>query len=139
MLKKPARHPQDASANENPVFLLLLICLLMAACIQPDRPALEPIKHPPQADGHPIDILERTEIKKAFNIIGKIQVQALTGESQPETIERMKVKARQLGGDALIDLKRDRVEGSAGGLGGSGGISFRSRRDYWQAKVIVWE
>ena len=51
---------------------------------------------PPRTIGYPIDVFEKDQVKVHYKVIGVVRSYSL---------DRMRVSARRLGGDALIDFR----------------------------------
>lgn len=116
------------------LFIVLFCSFFLSGCASvPDIPLeipLEPktsISKPPD---HPIEILDSKDIYRPYKTIGRVEEEQGGFSSKEEVIEKLKSKARNMGGDALINLKQRPVSFYARGSAFS---------QFWSAEVIVWE
>lgn len=80
--------------------------------------------------------MDARDIKRPSKIIGLVQVRVRGGHDIKDTTEYLKVEARKMGGDALIELSSQIIEQ---GRPVPGGGTAYDEWEIWTAKVIVWE
>ena len=88
-------------------------------------------------DNYPVEIVEEKNTNRAYKVIGTISAPVERDQNAFKAIERLKMMARNMGGDALLDLHEESVSGSAELFTGS--VRYRSRSVFLSAKVIVWQ
>jgi len=88
-------------------------------------------------DKYLVEIVKKKDTDRAYKAIGTISAPVEGDQSATEAVEKLKTMARNMGGDALLDLQEESVSGSAELAFGS--VTYRSRRVFLSAKVIVWE
>jgi len=120
---------------------VLLVCLLISAlsgCVSVKSIPYETTVRLPKPADYPIEIYESKDIRKPYKVIGIVQANAGKRHSVADTMEKLRSQARQMGGDALVDLANRPI--GAGIPTSGGGIIYSGHvRDLWQAKVIVWQ
>ena len=98
----------------------------------------ESIPRAPKPPGFLIEIYDSRDLNtNDFKIIGRVEANAGKLHSVNNTIENLKEKARQMGGDALINLTNNPHEGRMITRTNYGYVSS-SPREVWVAEVIVW-
>jgi len=119
--------------------LILLIIMLITDCLRSSGIRYETIVRQPKPSNHPIEIVDSKNIDRTYKIIGVVQAEKGI-HSLEIIIERLKIEARKMGGDALIDLHKE-LSSRGGAVIPAGGRLFfaQNQREIWTAKVIVWE
>jgi hypothetical protein len=129
------------------VFLSLPVAIFVAAflssCADITVLRYESTARPPKSLDTPITILDKATITRPYKVIGLIKIDASTQHFSVEIIEQIKMEARKLGGDAVIDLQQQPLESSLP-IGsfptGQADLTYSGHlRDLWSAKVIVWQ
>lgn len=118
------------------IALLLLVAALAAACVSSKSIRYESEARTPKPESHPIEILESRAVTRPHRVIGMVQVNAGAKFNVSDPIEALRIQARKLGGDALIDLSQQPI--GAGTVSQGTGVYSGHVRDLWTAKVIVW-
>ena len=120
------------------VFWVILIAIVMSGCVSTRVIKYETSSRLPKSENYPIEIFESTDVKCHYKVIGVVQANAGKLHNPSDTIEHLKIKARQMGGDALIDLQQGP---SSGGVVMPVGnmYTYGNVREIWSAKVIVWK
>ena len=98
----------------------------------------------PQPSNHYIRIIDDEVPDRPYKVIGTVRARValwrpLTYNVWPEDkiVERMKTKARKIGGDALIYLTTTPVRGGAASIDPTFALS-EVNTQLWTASVIVW-
>jgi hypothetical protein len=68
-------------------------------------------------------ILDSANSNRAFRVIGIVEANAGRKHDPQDTIEHLKEKARELGGDGILDINNRAINAA---------------RELWSAKVIAW-
>ena len=114
-----------------------MLGLFIAGCMLADGKLMDSEKHASKPNNHTIEIFDKKDIKRDYIVIGNVNEPVKDGQDADEAIERLKVKARKLGGDALFNLRKESVSGTA--EFGIGSVRYRSIKTFLTAKVIVWK
>lgn len=118
--------------------LILFIVVVISGCVSTRSIRYETFVRQPKSPNYPIEILDPMNISRPYKVIGVVQVKAGKFRSTEDVIEHLKVEARKMGGDALIDLQqcqsKDGVIVPVGNM-----YIYKNVREIWSAKVIVWE
>jgi hypothetical protein len=125
------------------VFIFGLISIIASAVSTRSIP-YETVKRPPKPDNYLVEILDVSNITRPYKVIGIVEVNAGKKHNVADTILYLKKEARRMGGDALIHLQIQRVADAPGlviSFGKTSGKTsdYRSLREIWSAKVIVWQ
>jgi len=84
-----------------------------------------------------LGILSTDEIKDPYVVVGSVRIRADERESLPEIIGRLRERAAELKGDALVDLKKRRIPTEIPGITD---LLYLGRfENFWSAKVIKWK
>ncbi len=118
------------------IILILAIGLILAACLKVNGVSRHSIEYSPKPNNYPIAIFEEKNITLSYKVIGVVSAPAEEDQIYREAIDKLKIKARNMGGDALLGLRKESVSGLV--ELGIGGVRYRSRKIFWSAKVIVW-
>ena len=117
---------------------LCIIVTMLSVCVSVKGIPYETTARQPKPVDYPIEIYESKGLNRPFKVIGIVQANAGKRHSVSATLEELRIQARKMGGDALIDLTNQPI--GAGVPTSSGGIIYSGHvREFWQAKVIVWE
>jgi hypothetical protein len=115
---------------------VLIIIILLSSCVRTRVIVYETTPRTPKPSDYPIEILDIANIDKPYKVIGVVKATP-KGRRSPEAIlEKLRTKAREMGGDALIDLtigEGDKV------IIPTGNLFVVKRGETWTAKVIVWQ
>ena len=122
--------------NPSQIILNLTIGLILTACLKVNGTSSYCVEYTPKAENYPIEIFEEKDINRAYKVIGVVNAAVDINQIAMKAIDILKIKARKMGGDALIGLRKESVSGSVELA--IGGIRYRSRKLFWSAKVIVW-
>ena len=116
---------------------LLMLGLALTACVKPNNSSLDSRVFASKPDNYPVEIVEKKNTNRAYKVVGTINAPVGRDQSAFKAIERLKMMARNMGGDALLDLREESVSGSAELF--TGGVRYRSRSVFLSTKVIVWQ
>lgn len=119
--------------------LLFVICsLFLVGCVRSQAINFETSQRPERPIDHPIEIIEKDQIKRAYKVIGIVRVNVGKLADPSSAINRLREEARKMGGDALIEIGIE--DGRSGVIVPLGNVStFGSTRVNYAAKVIVFE
>ncbi len=120
------------------VSLILFFLFSVIGCVTTRVISYETTYRDPKPFDFPIDIYESNNLTKAYKTIGIVKANAGKLHSSQDTINRLKILARQMGGDALLDLGIEAHDGRVIQRTSYGYIGY-SPRQIWFAKVITWE
>jgi hypothetical protein len=84
-----------------------------------------------------IPIYDSGDLPRPARVIGVVEANAGKLHDPSDTIEQLKVQARAMGGDALVDLSAVSSDGRLITKIGIGYVAG-SVREKWTAKVVVW-
>lgn len=110
--------------------------MVLTACVKVNGTSRYSTEYTPKPNNYPIAVFEENNINRAYKVIGAVSAPVESDQIAGEAINRLKIKARNLGGDALLGLRKERVSGSVELA--IGGVRYRSQKLFWSAKVIVW-
>lgn len=117
---------------------LCIIVTVLSGCVSVKGIPYETTTRQPKPVDYPIEIYESKCLNRPFKVIGIVQANAGKKHSVSATLDELRTEASKMGGDALIDLTNQPI--GAGVPTSSGGIIYSGHvREFWQAKVIVWE
>jgi hypothetical protein len=119
-------------------FILIIFLNLIVACVTTRIIRYETIYREPKPSNFPIDIYESSNLNRPYKVIGIVTANAGKWHSTQDTIEQLKKVAREMGGEALMDLGFATSDGRIIQRTATGYVSG-SARENWGAKVIVWE
>ncbi len=114
-----------------------LFAIGLAGCIRTNSLRMEASVRPAKSPSEPIEILEGSTLTRPYAVIGMVKARASRHRSSEDVLEVLRSRAREMGGDALVDLQW----GESGGrvaIPTSGAIIL-TRRELYTAKVIVWK
>ncbi len=109
------------------VLIAFLIIGLLTGCASVKTVQYGEVSGPAKPEDFPIEILDKSDIEHPYKVIGMVQVRQSYYVSMEKVVEKLKINARKIGGDALTELKH-----SVAPIGDS-------YHALWTAKVIVWE
>jgi len=117
--------------------LIIIVFAFISGCARVQSVRYETIQRPSKPVAYPIEIFDAKDIKRPYKVIGLVRVEVRKRHDIEDTIEHLKIEARKMGGDALVDLKQQPI---GAGIPYQGGTVYSGHvRDLWTAKVIVWE
>jgi hypothetical protein len=102
--------------------LSLSACSLIAAAPYARSTSLTPTVFPPRPSNHPIQFFVSTRPRCAFREIATIRASASRfWQSRDDVLEALRAKAREVGGDAVVDFREESVvtgasENQSGGV-----------------------
>jgi len=119
--------------------LIFLIIMLITDCIPSSGIRYETIVRQPKPSNYPIEIVDLTNANRPYKVIGVVQAEKKI-YGLKATIKQLKIQARKMGGDALLDLHKE-VSSDGGMMIPAGGLLLfaKGEKEVWTAKVIVWE
>jgi hypothetical protein len=114
---------------------LIFVFLLVIGCVSHKRETAQTAEEKEVLTT--MGVLSTDEIKDPYIIVGSVRVRADEGEPLPEIISRLREKADELKGDALVDLKKRRIPAEFPGITN---LFYVGRfENFWSAKVIKWK
>lgn len=124
--------------GNNFLVLLCILTVILSGCVSVKSIPYETTARQPKPDNYLIDIYDSKDVNRPYKVIGIVQADAGKRHSVADTLEKLRSQARQMGGDALVDLTNQPI-----GIGvptSKGGTIYSGHvRELWQAKVIVWK
>ena len=119
------------------VVVFAIVLPLIISCVNTRTVRYETSDRPPKPVDYPLEIYDSVNLTKPSKVIGIVQANAGKLHDPAYTLEYLKVEARKIGGDALIDLAAGPSAARALTQVGSTYVAG-SVREIWTAKVIVW-
>ncbi|MBT8366670.1 MAG: hypothetical protein KJP23_18420 [Deltaproteobacteria bacterium] len=116
---------------------VLILGVILTACFNQGNTPTDSTVYESKPENYPIEIVKKKDTNRPYNVIATISTAVAVDQSTTEAIEKLKMSARKMGGDALLDLHEQSVSGSA--EFGIGSVRYRSRKVYLSAQVIVWQ
>jgi len=117
--------------------MVIAAIFTLTGCVSVKTVPFEATARTPKSNDFPIEILESKDVTRPYKVIGFVQANAGKKHSTADTLERLRTAARQMGADALIDLKNQPI---GAGVPSDGGMIYSGHvRELWKAKAIVWE
>ena len=117
-------------------FFVPLILILFSGCVNVRSIPYENKLREPKPESYEIEIVDVKDIYRPYKIIGLVDANAGKRHNTQDVMQKLKNAAKQMGGDALIELQNQPI---GGGLPIQGGTMYSGHiRDLWKAKVIVW-
>lgn len=123
--------------NARTQIVVSILILLVGSCVRTRVVNLESSLRDPKPDNFPIDIYDSVSLSRGYKVIGTVMANAGKLHSTHNTINILKAKARNMGGDALLDLGISTSDGRLIQKLGSG-YAASGLRENWAAKVIIW-
>lgn len=123
--------------NRGSFLALLIAAVVISGCVTVRSIPYDTTARQPKPNDFPIPILESNSTNRPYIVIGVVQANAGKLHDPRDTLEQLRQAAREMGGDALMDLQ----QGSSGSTVvepmGNGFVAANPR-EIWSAKVIVW-
>jgi hypothetical protein len=120
-------------------FLWLVLLLGSLGCVNMRAIPYETVSREPKPKDYSMEIVESGNSKRPFKVIGMVQANAGRLHRVSDTLERLRVEARKMGGDALMDLQQGPAQTGAATSGPFASYRLDDNvREIWTAKVIVW-
>jgi len=120
------------------ILTVSIIIAMIFGCVSVKSIPYETTARQAKPADYPIEIYEWKDLNRPFRVIGIVQANAGKKHSVSDTLEKLRIQARKMGGDALVNLTNQPI--GAGVPTSSGGIVYSGHvRELWRAKVIIWE
>jgi hypothetical protein len=113
-----------------------LFILIASGCVNTRSIQYETNVRSAKSPDFQVEILDEVNISRSYKVIGIVEANAGKLHSPTDTINHLKSKAREMGGDALTGLQRGAGAGMITPMGSS--YVYGNVREIWSAKVIVW-
>lgn len=117
--------------------VITFLAIVPLSCVSLRSIRYEDTPRNPRPD-YPVEILESKDVYQPYKVIGLVEVSAGKWHNLTGVMERLKDAARKMGGQALVDLRRQAV-GTGVPISQDGTTYLGYVRELWSAKVIVWE
>lgn len=133
---------------------MLLLLAPAPACSTPQSNTYcyETAPRTPKPTANAVEVLDSSKVRRPYRVIGFVKTEAAKTRDTAEIVARLQNEARQLGGDALLDLSHGPADGAAPSpvfshLKSGGALpqeclsyfEYGSSQEVWAARVIVWQ
>ena len=121
--------------SKNFLFFVCFPSIILSGCISTKVTSYEEVKRDPYPKDHLIKIIDLTQVRRPYEVIGYIEIKASELYSTESIFRKMRKRACKLGGDAISDIVQQPID-----------KKFPFFFDYlnvygniWSAEVIAWE
>ena len=113
-----------------------LAIMALSGCVSSRSVRYELTDRTSKPKNYPIEIFESKDLHRPYKVIGLVQAEARRRHNIEDQIEHLRIKAREMGADALVGLQHVPIGVGVPSQGGT--IYSGHSRDLWTAKAIVW-
>lgn len=117
-------------------WIALMLIAFLSGCARTQEVPYNKTARPAKAAAYHVPIYDSGSIHRPYKVIGTAIASAGPYDRMLDAIDQLKDEAREMGGDALIDLFHEQQKCS--GITGCGRSEFESFEYIYGAKVIVW-
>ncbi len=119
--------------------VILAVCLLTMGCAVVNVRTIpyESAPRSPKPQDYIIEVIDIKDIDRPYKVIGVVDANAGKKHDTADVLGKIKEAAKDMGGDAIIELQSQPI---GGGVPYQGGMVYSGHiRDLWRAKVIVYD
>lgn len=93
--------------------------MALSGCVSSRSVRYELTERTSKLENYPIEIFESKDIHRPYKVIGLVQVGAGKRHNIEDTIEHLRIKAREMGADALVELQHAPIGSGVPSQGGT--------------------